>query len=111
MVERTLRLKQNMRTLEYIHFLRLKREAEYLFEKNHRYQIEWEIKHNREYMIKNELDDADEDRDTCTDIPEPVEYDDTSRNVVYYFRDNYRDLKLEDEKTDDDKTLILAIRL
>ncbi len=101
-VKKTLRLAQNMRTEEYINSLRLRREAEYLFEKNHRHQIEWEIKNNREYTIKSELRATDEVRDHHKDMPEPVEYDDASRKVMHYFRDNYQDLKLDDEKRDDD---------
>lgn len=101
-IDRSLRLTQNMNTVEYIHFLRLQKEAEYLFEKNHRHQIEWEIKNNREYAMKNEPGDENEDLDARKDIPEPVEYDDTSRKIIHYFRENYRDLKLEDDKSDDE---------
>lgn len=99
-VERSLRLTQNMRITEYVRFMRLQKEAEYLFEKNHRDQIEWEIHNNREYSFKS--NDIDDYSDPCKEISEPVKYDDRSQNVVQFFRDYYRDLKLDDEKSDDD---------
>lgn len=100
-VEDTIRSKKCMDTSDYLHLIRLEKEAEYLFEKNHRHQIEWEIINNREFDMKN--DTSTLDRQDNEGAAEPVTYDERARKVIQFFRENYKDLKLDDEKSDDEK--------
>jgi AraC-like DNA-binding protein len=101
-IEHTIRLEKCMYTSDYLHLLRLEKEAEYLFEKNHRHQIEWEITNNREFDSKNDNSTLGNSKQANEGSPEPVTYDERTQKVILYFRENYKDLKL-DEQSDDEK--------